>query len=283
MLLGLATTSGGRSFAADIDSLNLVTFAESSSTTTIGTAVANPFKDESVSTSGKAVSTEPAVATDSPSYSAGITTGCDNFVGTPGKIWFRGEYLHWWTSGAHLPPMVSTLTGPQGDVPETLFGDQTIYNGNHDGYRVAFGMWLDCQHRCGVEADYFDLSGKQGNYDSGFTDGYANGNAYPIIRLAYDPATYSLPYPNGGLAVDAVGYPGYYNGRITVETSNYFQSAGITLRRQLRASEWSTCNSDVNWTDSPARTFRLDAIGGYRFARLIDAVNEQDDSFAFWD
>ena len=48
----------------------------------------------------------------------------------------------------------------------------------------------------------------------------------------------------------------------------------------MRASEWSTSNGDVNWTDSSARTFRLDAIGGYRFARLIDTVNEQDDRFA---
>ncbi len=42
------------------------------------------------------------------------------------------------------------------------------------------------------------------------------------------------------------------------------------------ASEWSTNNCDVNWTDRSARTFRLDAIGGYRFARLMDYVNVRD-------
>ena len=78
-----------------------------------------------------------------------------------------------------------------------------------------------------------------------------------------------------------MGFAGFFNGRITVDTSNYFQTAGITLRRQLRASEWSTCNHDVDWMDPTARTFRLDAIGGYRFARLIDTVNERDDSFEF--
>ena len=82
--------------------------------------------------------------------------------------------------------------------------------------------------------------------------------------------TYATSRPR----TDYIGYPGFYVGRITVETSDYFQSAGIWLRHQLRSSEWSTNNGDVNWTDSSARTFRLDAIGGYRFARLIDTVNE---------
>ena len=62
-------------------------------------------------------------------------------------------------------------------VPETIFGDQEIGDGDHDGYRTAMGMWLDCQHRWGLEADYFDVTGKPNNYDSGSTDGFdANGN-----------------------------------------------------------------------------------------------------------
>jgi len=276
LLLGLATAGVGRTLAADIDSLNLVSFAESSSTNTVGTAVASPFKEEPASTPVKAIAAEPAVAMDSPSYAAGDMSGYDSFSGAPGKIWFRGEYLHWWTSGAHLPPMVSTLTGA--GVPETVFGDQTVYNGNHDGYRVAFGMWLDCQHRWGIETDYFDVSGKPCNYDNGFSDGWVNANAFPIVRVVYDPSPALSPY---NLQGDYIGEPGQTVGRIHVETSNYFQSAGITLRRQLRASEWSTSNSEVNWTDPSARTFRLDAIGGYRFARLIDTVNEQDDSFVY--
>ena len=47
-------------------------------------------------------------------------------------------------------------------------------------------------------------------------------------------------YNTSGLGVDAVGYPGYSNGRITVDTSSYFQSAGVTLRHELRATEWTT-------------------------------------------
>ena len=283
LLLGLATAGGGRSFAADINTQNFAVLAETSSATTAGTTAASPFKDESASTPAKAVAAEPAAPIYSPSCAAGCAPSCgagfacdnDNFCGAPGRFWFRGEYLHWWTSGAHLPPMVSTFTGPNGTTPETLFGDREIRDGDHEGYRINPGMWLDCEHRWGVEADYFDVTGKPDNYDSGFTNGFAaNGSASPVVRLVFDPAV-------GSVTPDYVGYPNYYVGRITVQTSDYFQSAGIWLRRQLRASEWSTNGGDVDWTDSCARTFRLDAIGGYRYARLIDTVDERDDNFEF--
>ncbi len=286
LLLGLATTGGGRSFAADINTQNFSTLAESSSVTSGGTTTVSPFKDESAGTSAKSVVVESALPNYSESCPAGCSPSCaagfacdnDNFCGAPGRFWFRGEYLHWWTSGAHLPPMVSTLTGANGTVPETIFGNQEIGDGDHDGYRTAMGMWLDCQHHWGLEADYFDVTGKSNNYDSGSTEGFdANGRPSPIVRLVYDPATFAAT----GLASDYVGFANFYVGRITVQTSDYFQSAGIWLRRQLRACEWSTCGNDVNWTDPSARTFRLDAIAGYRFARLIDTVNEQDDSFEY--
>ncbi len=281
LLLGLATTGGGRSFAADINTQNFATLAESSSATT-GTAAASPFKDETAGTSAKVVPVEPAIPIYTPSCPGGCSPSCaagfacdnDNFCGAPGRFWFRGEYLHWWTSGANLPPMVSTLGGPNGTTASTLFGGQEIRNGDHEGYRTDFGMWLDCEHRWGVEGDYFDVTGKPDNYDSGATNGFdANGKPFPIVRLLFDPAV-------GGLAINAIGYPNFYAGRVTVDTSDYFQSAGIWLRRQLRACEWSTCGGDVNWTDPSARTFRLDAIGGYRFTRLIDSVDERDDEVA---
>ena len=137
-------------------------------------------------------------------------------------------------------------------------------------------MWLDCEHRWGVEADYFDVSGKPDNYDSGFTDGLRQRQCR---FRSCGSSMIRHPSTQAAWRSTAIGYPNYLRGRITVDTSDYFQSAGIWLRHQLRASEWSTSNGDVNWTDPSARTFRLDAIGGYRFARLIDTVNEQDDSF----
>ena len=61
LLLGLATTAGGRSFAADICLTNFCPLAEAHVRVTAGTAVANPFKDESVGTPAKAVPAEPSL------------------------------------------------------------------------------------------------------------------------------------------------------------------------------------------------------------------------------
>ena len=167
----------------------------------------------------------------------------DCFCGVPGQYWFTGEYLNWQTSGAHLPPMVSALTGPNEDIPVTLFGDRDIRDGNHEGYRMDFGMWLDCCHCWGIEADYFDITGKQDSYDSGFSDGYTNGVETPITRIVFDPLV-------GSLVPDYVAYTGTTVGRITVDTNDYFSRPEYG-RRQLRAYEWSANGHDVNWTDSP--------------------------------
>jgi hypothetical protein len=77
--------------------------------------------------------------------------------------------------------------------------------------------------------------------------------------------------------ISGIGYPTRFVGRVTVDTSDYFQSAGLWLRRNLRANEWASKEGDVPWTDSSARTFRLDLVSGYRFTRLIDGVNVRDD------
>lgn len=165
--------------------------------------------------------------------------------------------------------MVETYDVAAGAVGATLFGGDDIRTGTHEGYRMDLGMWLDAEHRWGVEANYFDITGRPDNYDSGLTNGYANGAEFPVVRTFYDTA---IP----GDTVAGVGFPGLVVGRVMVETSDYFQSAGLWLRYQVLAREWSTNNCNVNWTDPSARTFRVDAIGGYRFARLLDAVNEQD-------
>ena len=174
--------------------------------------------------------------------------------------------------------MVSTL---RPDYPlnsatlSTVFGDREIYDGGHDGYRMDFGLWLDGCHRWGLEADYFDLSGQPDSYDSGLSNGFNNGTPFPIVRGLYDP--------RNGLVLDGIALgasPGgspLYVGRATVNTNDYFQSAGLWLRCQLLATEWSTCCDEVCWTAPSARTFRLDGIGGYRFARLMDTVDAEHD------
>src|SRR5271165_7204306 len=106
LLLGLAMTVGSQGFAADITATSFVTLAESASATTADPPTASPFTDESTATPAKAIPFEPGVPQScSPSRAGGIACDNDSFIGAPGPIWFRGEYLDWWTRGAHLPPM----------------------------------------------------------------------------------------------------------------------------------------------------------------------------------
>ncbi len=194
----------------------------------------------------------------------------DCFMGAPGRFWFQGDYMHWWTSGSHVPTLVAT-TQTAGPPFQTVFGDQDVSAGDHDGYRIGMGMWLDQCHHWGVEGEYFDFRGRPVGYDSGLSNGYTDDSLtpYPLVR-PYVDAT-------GTVQNNPVAVATQYVGRVTVDASDYFQSAGLWLRYNLRANEWAGKEGDVPWTDSSARTFRLDFLGGYRFMRLIDAVDIRDD------
>jgi hypothetical protein len=203
--------------------------------------------------------------------SEGTEENCiDQFAGAPGRFWFEGDYLHWWTRGQHLPPLVSTVTdlnNPTGSL-QTVYGNQTVENGDRNGFLGEIGGWFDCAHTWGMQIEYFDLGQANNNYDSGFSDGFVNGASVPLVRPFYDPAA--------GIGVDAVAYPNQYAGRVTVVTSSYFQSAAATLRHSLYATDWAVGESNVNWIDGAARSVRVDVLGGYRYMRLNDEVTASD-------
>jgi hypothetical protein len=271
LLLGLATVGTARSHAADINTDGLGRLADTS--TAVGVAETSPFKDEPSGT--KSIVAQPATTLPGVAMSsAPAMPACDfdDYAGAPGRVWFRGEYVHWWTNGAHLPPLVSTVTdlaNPVGSLA-TVYGGREVEDGDRSAYYMDLGMWLDRCHIWGIEGDYLDSNANPDNYDSGLSNGFYNGALYPIVRAFFDPGL-------GSIQLSGVGYPNQYVGRITVDNNEYFQSAGVWLRRQLKAAEWTSDGRDVNWTASTARTFRLDALAGYRFARLIGNTNERDD------
>lgn len=275
VLLALTAMGGARGFAADVQFTSFNKLATSSSAAGDNGASVGPFLEEGpVASAVDPLRGCPAALGQEDIYAPPCCEGtcrCDDcFMGAPGRFWFQADYLLWWTSGAHVPPLVATST--TGGPPfQTLFGDQDVGKGDHNGYRVDFGMWLDCCHNWGVEGEYFDLSGRPINYDSGLSSGYLDDSLTPtaIVR-PYIDAT-------GTLQGNQVANPTQYVGRVTVGASDYVQSAGLWLRYNLRANEWAGKDGDVPWTDPSARTFRLDFLGGYRFMRLIDAVNIRDD------
>ncbi len=276
LLLGVMALGVAPAFAADIqwtsfDKLATTSSAEVSS----GSSSVGPFIEE-----GPVTAQRPVVSAAGPALSEediygapcrdGVASTEDCFMGAPGRFWFQADYMHWWTSGAHVPPLVST-TQTLAPPFTTVFGNQDVGKGDHDGYRINMGMWFDCAHRFGIEGEYFDLSGRPISYDSGLSNGYTDDSStpFPLVRPFVDNT--------GTLQGLPVAVPTQYVGRVTVDTNDYIQSAGLWMRYNLRASEWAGKDGDVPWTDSSARTFRLDFLSGYRFMRLIDAVNIRDD------
>ena len=89
------------------------------------------------------------------------------------RLWWRAEYLHWWTEGMDLPPLVTTsppLT-PQNQAavlgePGTaiLFGNGEINGDSVSGFRTRSGFWLNPDGAFAIEGEYFQLAEQDDGY-----------------------------------------------------------------------------------------------------------------------
>ncbi|MGD0516909.1 MAG: BBP7 family outer membrane beta-barrel protein [Thermoguttaceae bacterium] len=165
-----------------------------------------------------------------------VANGC-TFEGVPlcsppGRYWVRGDWMMWWTSGEHLPPLTTTspLGTPQDQAgvlgqPGTsvLFGDSTVNTDGRPGVRITFGAWLDSCHRWGLEADWLTLGG-----DSNYFYRVSDGNlilALPYFDLQRNTQWHQLQ-----------AYPDIITGSVDVIGNDYFESVGMTLRYNLCCS-----------------------------------------------
>jgi hypothetical protein len=210
-------------------------------------------------------------------YDNGADFCGDNFCGPPGRFWIRADYISWWTSGAFLPPLVTTSPAgtpiaDAGVLPNAtiLFGNTTVNNGYRSGSRVTLGAWITCDHTWGVQGDFFDIGGLSTNYTAS-----SSSTGSPIIARPFfdvDPAT-GQPRQ----ASEIVSYPNQYSGTITVDQGDYLQSAGLTLRGLLccgdicgmKGGGCGSCGSD----DCNSKSCRVDVLAGYRFFKLTDSLN----------
>jgi hypothetical protein len=160
-----------------------------------------------------------------------------------------------------VPPLV--LVGPRGEEG-IAFGDQTVNGSDRPGFRLAVGGWLNPCKTWGFEADYYDLGEKTTRFHTGtsggdpeisrpiFIDSFDNPERYDIASLESLVVEGTLPgFPTGG--------------SVSVEASDYFQSAGVRLRRNLFNCSWQGKNC-------VASGFHIDATAGYRYFRLLDRV-----------
>lgn len=190
------------------------------------------------------------------------------------QFWVRNEYLHWFTNGTEIPPLVTTTLNPDAEVPGALddpdtiilFGDDEILDGDRSGYRLTAGYWFDCCHTTGIQGDFFDL----GTRALG-TSFRSNGD--PILSRPYidisDPEE-----PIGG--VELVALPGVLVGcDLKIDAEERFRGAGVDLRHNFCCESWCsrrmrTCDeygcdqggAPMNWG------LRLDGIVGYRHYHL---------------
>ena len=219
------------------------------------------------------IPTQPAVAPqaspfreESPGVGAvageACADGCDLVCGPEGRFWFRADYLMWFTSGMDLPPLVSTDT-------DILYGGDTVNSGGRSGFRTTLGLWLDACHVWGAEFDYLSLGEMASNYTSPFSSGDPM-----VVRPFYNVQT-------GDIDGEIVAQTDVMEGTVSVNAKDYFQSAGVTLTRNLCSSSscdpCDSCDPCKSLTSSACdvpylRCCRTDLLIGFRYYNLSDRV-----------
>ncbi len=207
--------------------------------------------------------------------------------GSPGVghgVWFRADYLNWWTKGSNAPALVTTSPAATpiteaGQLDEAstrvLYGADEIGGGFQPGYRLSCGAWLDSCRTFGVGADFFQLADGDDSYAAG-------GNGSPIIgRPFYNVQT-------GQQAAEMVSFPNLISGDIGVSSRDQFLSAGVWFTGNLWDCTWGdccgcgdVCGSEVGCGDlcgdacanacgDVCMGSQLDLIAGYRYYELND-------------
>jgi len=189
-------------------------------------------------------------------------TGCAQCSEPSYRFWADADYLLWWMKGAKLPPLVTTSpTGtPQAQAgvlgsPGTtvLFGGSRVNDDARSGGLITLGLWFDECRTCGLELDFFQLEGA----GSGFS---ASSTGDPILaRPFYDPVA-------GKPSSELIAFPGLVAGNLAVAASSTGLTGADALLRCNLCCGCDCCTS-----------YRLDAVGGYRFLYLADRVGINED------
>lgn len=182
------------------------------------------------------------------------------------RVWFRGEYLRWWTEGMEAPPLVTTSPAgtPQNEAgilgfPDTsvLFGGGELNDDAANGMRFRTGMWLTPHRSLGLEAEYFQLFTQEDNF-SASSDGTMI-IARPFFDVINDRETAQL-----------VSFPGLVAGDIGVTSESDLKSILVNGRVALN----STSGAAYPTLYPPNR---VDWLVGYRYLKLSDDLGFVED------
>jgi hypothetical protein len=172
------------------------------------------------------------------------------------RIWFRSEFLGWWTKGFAVPALVTT--SPAGtDVAEAgvlgapgtsvLLGNEDLRGGFQPGERFVFGTWFGCSQTWGLEASYLQLNPQSDTRQ--FNDTTASILARPFFNSQSNAEDSQL-----------VNYPGRQSGTLTATASSQLQAAEFLVRKNVTRR--------CNWT--------VDFTAGYRYQQLNDHLSIND-------
>lgn len=168
------------------------------------------------------------------------------------RLWFRGEYLLWWTKGSQLAPMLTA--SPAGTPPDEagvlgqagtriLFGGATVNTNAHSGERLTLGYWLDPFQCNGIEASYLGMGRETARYAA------ASPEIAILARPYFDPRT-------GAEAAMLIAYPDFLHGSVNASAASEFQTVEVLFRHNLHAGSGQ----------------RTDFLLGWRFAQLDESL-----------
>jgi len=182
-----------------------------------------------------------------------------------GRLWLRGEYLHWWTDGMDVPALVTT--SPEGTLQNAaavlgengtsvLFGNQALNDGSIGGFRTSAGFWISPQRTLGIEGEYFQL----GQHNDRFA---VSGDGAPILgRPFFDIVA-------GQETAQLLSFPGLVAGSLAINSETDLRSFLINGRASL-------CPTPGPCFDGCGPYDRTDWIVGYRRLVLKDDLLIQE-------
>ncbi len=165
-------------------------------------------------------------------------------------LWGTVEYMHVWTKGRALPPLVTTsnVAADEGVLGRAttriLFGGDEVGRDLQSAGRVFAGKWIDNDGMTGVAIRFMGMEGDRSNFHQAST-------GVPLIAVPFFNADPLVAAPDSVLA----GGPGI-TGSIGVKTSNDIYSIEPLLRIALRQGY----------------DYRLDVIGGYHHTLIDDGL-----------
>ena len=156
----------------------------------------------------------------------------------PSRFYVRGEYLLWQSKAAKLPPLVTTGTPPDTNLPtgalgrpdtKLLFGGSSADYPVQSGARLTLGYQLDACRPLALETTLFFLGRQALTFD-------ANSMTFPVL---------ARPFFNLNLNqqdVQLTAFPGDATGSIHVSSSTQLWGAEANLRSPLCSGCWYHLN-----------------------------------------